>query len=185
MTPTDNEVAIGEIINRLARIFRPYDWSDEALEGYVWALGDLPAEAVGTAAGEWIRAGEPKMPFPKQLRVAVLDATTGRPPTAGDAWAEVCAEISRVGRTDRPTFSHPLIARAVMASGGWIQLCNSERPDLERRSFTNVYDSLCERADHETLVAPALGGALEVTERLAAKLRPLYAINGTDEDDER
>lgn len=74
--------------------------------------------------------------------------------SAGEAWAEVRAEIGRVGCHGCPKFSDPLITMAASAVG-WRDMCMSENIMIERAHFLKIYESLCNRKKEEATYLPA------------------------------
>lgn len=71
-------------------------------------------------------------------------------PTPEEGWEEVREQMSRVGYYNSPSWTHPLIARAVKAVG-WRDLCVSEQPDISRAHFLRVYKAFQERAQTDRL----------------------------------
>lgn len=74
----------------------------------------------------------------------------GKTPTAGEAYEEVTTAMRRVGYYQpMPKFSHPAVANAVRAIGGWKYLCSSENSVSDRARFFEVYERFRERAFRE------------------------------------
>lgn len=73
--------------------------------------------------------------------------------SAGEAWALVISQIHSVGSWGRPSFSDPLVAKAVECVG-WREMCISENPSIERAHFLKIYDSLERREKEEAVYLP-------------------------------
>ena len=80
--------------------------------------------------------------------------------TAGEAWGEVLAEISRTGSYGTPRFSSPIIKKAVDCIG-WQSMCLSENISVERAHFFRVFENLV-RKDHQNRILPKGIPALEI-----------------------
>lgn len=102
-------------------------------------------------------------PTPADIREAALLLTKKNgPPAAADAWLEV---LEKLNPHLRPAWSHPLIGKAVQALG-YVALCVSETPAIDRAHFLRIYGQLLEREkdDEQNLVVIRLiGGTLELT----------------------
>lgn len=62
-----------------------------------------------------------------------------------EAWSEVQDHFRRTGSYRTPSFSNPLIDKAVSAMGGWVELCRSEEPTgVTRAHFLRIYEGLAE-----------------------------------------
>ncbi len=94
-------------------------------------------------------------------------------PDGQQALSEVHDRISRVGRYGDPTWSHPAVAAAVGAMGGWEATCGSNNPEAYRAHFLRVYDTLRGRLERESLVAPSMRELLDAAgpRRLGDALR--------------
>jgi len=67
---------------------------------------------------------------------------------AGEAWGEVMREIMSTGSYGYPSFSDPLIHKAVDCIG-WREICMSEKLAIERAHFLKIYEQLSERENKE------------------------------------
>jgi len=110
--------------------------------------------------GEFLKAvgavvSEHKELYPGTNIIALIrdKAKVSQFPTAGEAWAEVRAEISRVGSWGCPVFRNKITQRAAMAVG-WRDMCLSENPSVGRAHFMKIYDSLCKREQENQLKLP-------------------------------
>lgn len=123
----------------------------------VWCriLADLPVRAVEAAALLYLGQAHEFFPFPGQIRQTAFDLLElGQELTAPEAWAEVRAEISRVGCYDAPRFSSPVVGKAVESVGGWKYLCLSEEPVPDRARFYQAFETLSRRARDERRMLP-------------------------------
>ena len=73
--------------------------------------------------------------------------------TAGEAWAEVLSQVSRIGSYGCPKFSSQAIQKSVDAIG-WRQICLSETPMVERAHFLKIYETIAEREKNRMLSEP-------------------------------
>lgn len=142
-------------------------WSD--------ALGDLDVTAVRAAM---VSLGGEFCPALDRLRVEALrlaDPDAGMP-SFGDAWAEVKQEISRVGSYGQPEWSHPAIANAVRAVGGWKTLCMMEIRDegVWIGHWRRVYGDAVEHHQRDTTMPPSVAS-------LVSGLAAALALPGGDD----
>jgi hypothetical protein len=145
-----NEIEILKTLKILGDIYSNYHLSSSAVEVYVHLLADIPGEVLEQAALEHISRST-YFPTIAELRTAAFDIleAISPMPTDYEAWAEVQAEIRRVGNAGQPQFSHALIARTVNLLG-WRYLCLSENPVADRSHFIQAYQALRENARRET-----------------------------------
>lgn len=115
-------------------------------------LGDLDFDA-GLAALSVYASEEHAFPPPVGIlrrNAARMAMPGGTAPTVDEAWAEVLAEISRVGLGSEypggrtPTFAHPATETVVYALG-WRQLCESDNQVADRAHFAKMYSERVER----------------------------------------
>jgi len=113
-----------------------------------------------------------------ELRAAAFNILeTANPiPTDYEAWAEVQAEIRRVGHCGQPQFENPL-AEQVVQQLGWRYLCLSENPVADRAHFVQAYQAMSERQRHS---ARRLQVVTEFIATLKAADRPL--LTGGEEE---
>lgn len=113
---------------------------------YVRLLSDIPPSELQTVVDQAIVECT-FLPTVAELRQRHRALThTLLAPTAADGWGEVEREIRRIGRYGTPHFDDPLTAR-VVAMMGWLNLCNSETPGVERAHFLRMYESLANRQE--------------------------------------
>lgn len=135
------EIEILQIIHMLGYAYPNARIAEDTLKVYLSLLNDLPADQLRTAACEHI-ARSNFFPSVAELREGVfrLRAHNSPIPDAHTAWAEVQAEIQRVGGRGKPAFSHKLIADLVVVFG-WRSLCLSENAVADRSQFVQAYQA--------------------------------------------
>lgn len=70
-------------------------------------------------------------------------------PLPGEAWEEIIGQVRSVGSYGTPTFSNPLIKKAMDAIG-WNEICMSNSQDnIIRAHFMKIYESYAQREDSE------------------------------------
>ncbi|MFZ6027796.1 MAG: hypothetical protein ACOYYS_08785 [Chloroflexota bacterium] len=145
-----NEIEILKALKILGDVYSNSRLSSSSVEVYVQLLADIPAEVLEQAAIEHISRST-YFPTIAELRAAAFDILEAVDPIPTDyeAWAEVQAEIRRVGNAGQPQFSHALVARAVQLFG-WRYLCLSENPVADRSHFIQAYQALRENARRES-----------------------------------
>jgi len=109
---------------------------------YCAALDDLNDDALMAAARTLVRVSK-WFPKPAEIREEVIVRQVGDDlPDGATAWAQVCEQIRATGRAETPEWGNDLTGAAVKAAGGWRTLCDSGRPDLDRRRFLDEYARL-------------------------------------------
>ena len=111
---------------------------------YITLLEDIPGEILLQGVLEHI-AHSAWFPTIAELREAACTILEGVDPApdAHQAWAEVLAELERVGSYamtygEELRFSHPLV-REVVDQFGWLHLCRSENTIADRAHFVQAY----------------------------------------------
>lgn len=165
------------LLSILSSVWPNHPITDDTVTAWSWAFEDVPAAAAHDAAKQWLRAGKPFFPAPSDLRrLAAIDRVA--PDLVPEAaWAEVKAEVRRVGNSRRtifrngesrpvggPVFSHPLIRHAAEATG-WEYICTEEKEGVVKAQFTKTLAALLEREIARTqngdLSAPPPLGAVD------------------------
>lgn len=138
-------------------------------------LHDIPGDMLRASALHL--GGESKwFPTAAELRHAVfaLQERAQGIPTAQDAWAEVKRAFRRGFSIYRAPaledWSHPLIAKALDAIGGWRTLCQSDNDAADRARFLQAYDVYVRREQEHMRMLPEVR---QVVARLADKMRAL------------
>jgi hypothetical protein len=116
-------------------------------EAYFRALCDLSIDDVQYAVAAAIRTGR-YFPRPVELRECVI----GSPEQlAEERWGEVSRQVARVGYTGTPSFTDPLVLRAIERLwGSWMNLCQTlpgSGPELVGwiKQFKAVYATLLQQ----------------------------------------
>ena len=144
------EIEILRVLKILGDIYPSFQLNSSAIEVYVQLLADIPGPVLERAAMEHISQST-FFPSIAELRAAafnILEAANPIP-TDYEAWAEVQAEIRRVGHCGQPKFMNPLAAQVVRQLG-WRYLCLSENPVADRAHFVQAYQALVERQRNST-----------------------------------
>lgn len=149
-----------ELVNALAQAYPRDAWSPERVELWASLVLDLDYERGKAAVLRWILAEK----WPPTIAEIRELAISGERNLADAGWQEVCSEIRRVGSWGAPAWSDPLVAEAVEMVGGWIALCMSENPGMDRARFIAAYERLAIRSAREATVPD------EVKELLAGNI---------------
>ena len=140
-----------------------------ALQLYARLLVDIDPDLLRAAVLQHIATSKW---FPKvsELREAALALVTHAELSPEEAWGEVRQTIQRVGSYgifDRatmayrlPTFSHPLIDRAVEIMG-WRNLCASDNEVADRAHFFKIYSQLVGRRNRDEMMLPEIKQVVE------------------------
>jgi hypothetical protein len=136
-------------------------------DAWLRLLSDLDNAAVVAAVDSLAAEARDFPPPPGVIRHRAVQLQAGAGgPGVDEAWAEVQAEIGRVGWTvaldpDRkPLFSHPSITATVEAMG-WKTLCESENPMADRAHFIKLYGSATERATRDAVMPASVRELLD------------------------
>ncbi len=107
--------------------------------------------------------------FPKP--VDLVDAITGgKKSQAALAWIEVHKAIGRVGNYSSVQFADPIIHSAIVAMGGWPQICNRpDEPKWVQREFEKLYEVIS--AAHSDTHPSYLPGEHEIKNAAAGQDR--------------
>lgn len=136
-------------------------------EAWLRLLGDLDNAAVVAAVDSLAAEARDFPPPPGVIRNRAVQLQVGPGgPGMDEAWAEVQAEIARVGWTGaldparKPLFSHPSITAAIEAMG-WQTLCESENPMADRAHFLKLYGTATERVTRDAVMPASVRELLE------------------------
>lgn len=153
--------------------YRDIDDSDDRIALWHQVLGDVPYELVNHALQLWLRDTEKGKwpPKPGELRGLSIEQGCGVP-SAEEAWAQVLAEVRRIGSYGSPQFTCEPIRQAVRAIG-WREICQSETLGVERAHFFRTYEVYRGRAVREVPFSQiaAGGGARPLAEVAAERSR--------------
>ena len=171
------------LLSILSSVWPNQPITEDTVTAWTWAFEDAPYAVVEDAAKQWMRGGKPFFPAPSDLRrlTAVHAVAPDLVPEA--AWAEVMQQVRRVGYGPRtifrngksealpgPTFSHPLIAKAV-ESVGWKNICHSDEPTIVRAQFLKTLTALIEREVSKRQMGDDDLNVLILEQRTAAALK--------------
>jgi len=102
-------------------------------------LSDVDYNLASQAVIKMLRGEE--YPSPGRIIKAVKSIQNANIPSAENAWAEVLLKLDPYRR---PEWSHKLIGEAVRCMG-YVELCRSENPNIDRAQFLKIYNNLLER----------------------------------------
>lgn len=126
--------------------------SDGTPEAWYALLGDLDPKQAMLALQRVLMVQQiPALPTPGAIRQEAANVADPDLPIAALAWGEVVQQIRHVGHWGRPSFTHPMIARAVEIMG-WREMCASEEPDVVRGQFLKIYGALADREHKEAML---------------------------------
>lgn len=163
MTPDES----AEVIAALVAAYSPVTIPPETMLIYVRFMEDLHFETTVEAMALWI-GRERRFPRITDLREAVERIRGDGAPDLDLAWREVTKAFSKFGRYKVPTFSHPAIGAAVQALG-WIALCDSTEPGVDRAHFQRAYESARKRLADPAMIGVAKTIAEEIRYRIEAR----------------
>lgn len=110
-------------------------------------LRPYPAAAVRAAALAHIA----RSPYWPTLSDVLTPLARSEHVDADEAWAQVLAEVRRVGVYGTPQFPDPLVAATVVRLG-WRAVCTSEAPDVLRGQFRQAYQTARDRVTTQAAV---------------------------------
>jgi len=133
----------------------------EAVKAWHKMLEDIDITVLNAALQKWV-ATEKWPPTVAEMRTACTEATRGKLPDWGEAWAEVSQAIRRFGycRPNEALESLSPTARAAANRIGWQQICESENPEAIRAQFRQVYEISQQREAETRQLPPALRDTL-------------------------
>ena len=143
-----------KMVGLLLMYYPGVEISEETIKAYALALSGLDEERALEALPRVL--AECKF-FPSVNEILRITAEVDGPPTPEEAWGEVIRKVNNVGSYGRPTFSHELIDKAVRTVG-WLNICLSETPGVERAHFFRVYETFRERTLKDQMRGVAADG---------------------------
>lgn len=168
-----------KLVAILANAYPAARVTEETSELYEAMLADLDFGAVQRAAARHIATSK-WFPTVAELRAAAVEVALGPRRTGLEAWGDVVAAIRFVGAYGAPRFDDALVAECVRTLG-WRGLCLGDNEVSDRARFSELYESLAQRArvdavagESLSLPAPRARGELPSSERhdaLPAKRR--------------
>lgn len=140
------ETEILKLLQKLSELFPAHPLSSQAVAIYVQELAEIPAPVLERALRAHIRVCR-FFPTVAELyqRAGEIQQADHPIPSGYEAWAEVQAEIQRVGSWGQPQLDNPLAAQ-VVEQPGWNTLCLSENPVADSAHFIQAYQALVARA---------------------------------------
>jgi hypothetical protein len=127
---------------------------DDRILAWSLVLGDISFDEAKAAAVRHLRTSK-FQPVPADIIAAVKAMRPSKHPTAEEAWQEV---LPKLNPYQRPEWSSELIREAVKTMG-FLQICQSESPSIDRAQFLKIYNNLLERqtvkAENETVLVLA------------------------------
>lgn len=139
---------------------------DNMITAYYAVLQDIPDQLLKAATLH--AAGKGRFfPSASELRQAAVEIQIRAKdiPPAQDAWAEVKrafrSGFSRYRVPSVADWSHPMVARALDAIGGWRTLCDSENDAADRARFLQAYQVYLERDVSDLELLPAVSEAIQ------------------------
>jgi hypothetical protein len=126
---------------------------DGTVAVYLRLLQDIPVGDLQTVVDQAIATSR-FLPTVAELRDMYRSLTTNVNQMDGEeAWGLVQAEIRRIGSWGTPRFEDERVAKAVQAMG-WMNLCQSDAPGVERAQFMRIYNSMAQRAERIDKLLP-------------------------------
>lgn len=152
-----------KILGGLAALYPRYELTEATIAAYHRVLEDVPGDVLDRAA---LHLGSTNTFFPAaaELRAAAFELveTAQGIPNAWDAWTEVTKSFGTNGiYWGAPDWTHPLIARAVDAIGGYAALCRSENAMADRARFVQAYETFLLRERDKSRMLPKVREAIE------------------------
>lgn len=157
------------VIHLLAATYG-HTFGKEQTQAYVATLRDIDGALLKAAALRFIeRNVYPRIATPGELRQFAAEIVTQARglPAATEAWGEVMHQLRYVGSWGAPSWTTPLVARAVADVGGWPALCMTENITADRARFIAAYDERLRRHTQDMMQLPA---SEQYRVRLADKL---------------
>ena len=154
----DNMTAhVMAVIHLLAATYG-HTFGKEQIQAYIATLADIDGDLLKAATLRFIeRNVYPRIATPGELRQYAAEnvAQAGGLPAATEAWGEVMHQLRYVGSWGAPSWTTPLIARAVADVGGWMFLCMSENAMADRARFIAAYEERLKRHTQDMMQLPA------------------------------
>ena len=130
----------------------------EQTQAYIATLRDIEGDLLKAATLRFIeRNVYPRVATPGELRQFAAEIVTQARglPAATEAWGEVMHQLRYVGSWGAPSWTTPLVGRAVADVGGWMNLCMTENITADRARFIAAYDERLKRHTQDMMQLPA------------------------------
>lgn len=141
------------LIEKLFAAYPSATPSEATFAVYLEALADIPLHELGVVVLQCVREGNGFPPSAGQVFERWRTLTAPSQLGVSDAWGMVQAEIRRVGSWGKPEFADPLVTR-VVATMGWLELCQSETGMADRAHFMKLYGDLLVRDEQAARLSP-------------------------------
>jgi len=124
----------------LSEMYSHDKWSETRISTSVDLIVDLDYAKTKVAIAELLKTCKFPPTIAEIRKLALPPDPDDLQLPAGEAWVQVMCEVRRVGSWGEPSFSDPMILRAVQGFGGWQDLCASENHVADRAHFMKIYD---------------------------------------------
>jgi len=121
---------------------------DQQIDIYIDNLYDLDPEELTVAVDRIIRT---ENFFPSIAKIREIALIGENNLSSGEAWSQVCQRIQRSGMNGGTKGFNPSTTAAILACGGYPQLCQSLNPNNDRYIFTRAYDAHILRTNREKI----------------------------------
>jgi hypothetical protein len=174
-------IEAAKLVAMLSAAYRDAKLNAEASQVYEAMLADLDFGLAQEAVWRLIRTSK-WLPTVAEIRQTAADIERGPVRRGAEAYADVIAEIRRVGSYGTPRFADPVTAECVKAMT-WRGLCLGDNEAADRARFIELYDSLAARqrvdivAGRQLPSGPAKRALAPVAPRqLASEALPGYRV---------
>lgn len=137
--------------------------NEKAIELWFKHLEDIPYELAAAVVAEWVSTNK-WSPSIADIREGATRIMNGSVSDYGEGWRQVQRAISNYGmyRPDEAinSISDP-IARETVKRMGFLEICTSENPSVERANFRMIYEQLSERSKRDAQIPQSLKSTIE------------------------
>lgn len=158
-----NPIEVAEVVALISSAYPNFNATKETVGVYYETLQDLPVDLLRAAVLQCVAEdGRKFAPSIGEIRGAATEIrkTMAGVPSSYQAWEEVRMQMVDVGSYGSPTFTHPLIEKAVK-SLGWRNLCMSEDQVSDRARFISAYEQFTDRASKDDMRLPQVKAYIE------------------------
>lgn len=185
---------MNEVLSIIKQLFAAYPNAtvdEEAILMYMRMLGNIPPDELRMAVYQCVSESR----FPPDV-ATILETHRSLKgglieQTPGEAWGSVERALAGVGRWGIPKFKNELTGRVVQMMG-WRNLCDSDKPGVDRAQFMKIYEQVAARSQavdrmlpevrnyFEANVQKRLGETSSVSDGLRGELKRLGLIEQTE-----
>lgn len=128
--------------------------NNQAMELWFRELQDIPFQVAEAALRKWVQINK-WSPSIADIRAMAASVALKEIPDWSEAWEQACHAIRRYGRYSQKEALDSLdpLCRKAVERLGFINLCASEKPEMDRANFRMVYETLAKREQTEQQVA--------------------------------